>query len=297
MRIRLLLAFAVVCAMTGCANYRAVGEFAGQTTRMTAVVDREFVTLGTLCVDQTTAQADIAGDPTDKLLDDCASLERQQKAFAKVTVDVLDDYAGALSSLVDDKPFDLSPQLESVGSKVADLQTRGGTALVSADRATAVTRVAAVLAYEIEKMKRDDAIKRLIAVTPDVRRMGETLRAFFVAAPGSSDTSPYANYVGLLAGRNTSAQRVVSNPTMHRAEPIRTTELSRSLRTRRALIDKRDARTGGAVPQSVAAAIDAWLAALDRFQADGLKPDTADLRDRLKALRDAIRAAKIATTD
>lgn len=297
MRIRLLLALVVAAQAAGCANYRAVGEFAGETTKMTAVVDREFVVLNTLCVEQSTTQLDLAGDAGDSLLRDCATLERDQKAFAKVTVDVLDDYAGALLSLVDDKPFDLSPQLQSVGTKVADLETRNGAALVSADRASAVTRVAAVLAYQIEKLARDDAIKQLIAVTPDVRRMGETLRAFFVPAPGTTQTPPYANYVGLMADRNTSAQRFVANPRMRQAEPIRTTELMRSLKARRVVIDKRDVRTGGAVPTSVAAAIDAWLAALDRFQADGLKPGAADLRDRLKSLRDAVRAAKIATTD
>ncbi len=297
MRIRLLLTIAVVSATTGCANYRAVGEFAGETTKMTAVVDREFTAIGTLCVEQATAQADIAGDASDRLVGDCTSVGREQKAFAKVTIDVLDDYAAALAGLVDDKPYDLSPQIASVGSKVAGMETRGGDALFTKDRVSAVAHVAAVLAYEIEKLKRDDAIRKLMAVTPDVRQMGETLRAFFVAAPPSKDPAPYVNYVAIIADRNTQAQQIVANPRMRAAEPIRTTELSRSLRTRRVAIDKRDARTGGAVPRSLVDAIDAWLASLDRFEADGLKPGASDLRDRLKALRDATRAAKIATAD
>jgi hypothetical protein len=291
MAIRSWLVCLVLSALTGCANYHAVGDFADETKSMTGVVRAEFVQLDTLCVQQAETVIVVNNLGDDRALAQCDRYRRSQSRFAALTVDVLDAYAAGLASLADDKPFDLTPDIKTVGGKVRALKDSGGDALVTTAEATAVTRIADLLVTVFAAGKRDDAVRRMIAAAPDLETMGRTLKAFFVgpSTPASSKP-PYVNFISIISSSTTSTQLVLDSQPMRRAEPIRTAELSRELKARQKLLEQRSS----AVPTSIAAAIDAWLAALERFEVEGLKPDRRELADRLKTLRDATRTAKAA---
>ncbi len=293
MAIRSWLTCVVLAALTGCANYRAVGDFAGETTAMTGVVRSEFIELDTLCVQQAETVIVVNNIGDDRALAQCDRYRRSQSRFAALTVDVLDAYAAGLSTLADDKPFDLTPGIRTVGGKVKALKDASGDTLVTTAEATAVTRIADLLVTAFAAGKRDDAVRRMIAAAPDLETMGRTLKAFFVgpsAPPGSKP--PYVNFVSIISSSTTSTQLALDSQPMRKAEPIRTAELSRELRARQRLLDQRSSSAPDTVPVRIAAAIDAWLAALERFEVDGLKVDRRELADRLKTLRDATRTAK-----
>ena len=295
MTIRSWLACAVLAALTGCANYHEVGEFAGQTSAMTGVVRSEFVELDALCRQQAETVIVVNDIGDDRALAQCDRYRRSQSRFAALTIDVLDAYAAGLSSLADDKPFDLTPDIKTVGGKVRALKDASGDALVTSAEATAVTRIADLLVTVFAAQKRDDAVRTMIAAAPDLETMGRTLKAFFVGPstpPGARP--PYVNFVAIISSSTTSTQMALDSQPMRKAEPIRTAELSRELKVRQKLLDQRSSNTPEAVPTRIAAAIDAWLAAVDRFEVDGLKFDGRELADRLKTLRNATRTAKAA---
>ena len=298
-RIVLLIAVAsLVTGLEGCASYRAVSEFADQTTKMTTVVKGEFVQLDTLCAQQAELVIVVNNLADDAPLDQCARYKRTQARFASLTVDVLDGYAEALSDLADDRPFDLSPEMRSAAAKVRGLKDSGGNTMVNDPSVLALTRVADLLADALAAVKREEAVRRLAAATPDLAVMGRSLRSFFVRAPDAppgTPQSPYVNLVAVMTSSSDSTQRVLSSTPMRKAEPIRTAELSRELRARQKLLAKRGA--DGAVPVSVAAVIDAWIDALDRFSTDAFKHDSREMIDRMKTLRGTMRAAREAIAD
>jgi hypothetical protein len=295
MSLRLSALLAGVClvgSVTGCANYRAVSEFADHTTSMTGVVKSEFSELETLCVQQAELVLVVNNIEDDKALAQCEAYKRAQGGFASITVDVLDDYAEGLAALADVKPFDVSPSVKNAGVTIKGLRDGVGNALIGANEADAAARIANLLVEVFASYKRDQAIQRMVQATPDLAVMGRALKAFFVTQPNSSMKAPYVNFVGVITGSTTSTQLILQSQSMRRAEPIRTAELLRALRVRQKLLEKRTAATADAVPMRIGAAIDAWLAALDQFAVDATKPDSRELIDRLNRLRNATRSAK-----
>jgi hypothetical protein len=296
-RLASIAAVVLVGGLSGCANYRAVSAFAGDTSSMTDVVRAEFAALRTLCVQQAELVLVVNNIGDDKALAQCEAYQRAQGRFAAITIDVLDDYAQGLSSLADDKPFDLSPSVKSAGTRLRALKDRGGDALVDARDADAATRIADLLVEVFALQKRDEAVQRMVQAVPDLAVMGRSLKAFFVAPPESPTKAPYVNFVGVIAGSTASTQAILQSQPMRRTEPIRTAELLRALRVRQRLLDRRSTTAADAVPSQIAASIDAWLAALDQFAIDAKKPDSRELIDRLRHLREATRLAKDAVAD
>jgi hypothetical protein len=293
MSIRLLSTLLVASAIGGCANYRAVSTFAHETTSMTAVVDGEFTELATLCMQQAALALAVDDIDDDRALAQCEADRRTRGRFASVTVDVLDGYAQALAALADDRRFDLSPSVRSTVGKVEALRDGAGDPLIGTADADAIKRIVALLVDVVAARGRDEAVDRMIAATPDLVVLGRTLKAFFVAPPGATTSAPYANVVAVIAGSATSTRLLLQSRPMRQAEPIRTAELLRELRVRTKLLDQRD----HAVPTRIAAAIDAWLAALDRFAIDARQPDSRDWLARLEALREATRVARAAVAN
>lgn len=294
MKLRLSMMVAAAF-LSGCANYKAVSQFSDDTTSMTGVVKSEFVALDALCVDQAELVIVVNNLPDDRPLAVCEQYRRTQGRFASLTVDVLDGYADALGALADDRPFDLTGDMKSVGGKVKALKDRGGNAAVSSGEADALVRIADLLVEALATAKREDAVRRMMQATPDLTVLGNSLKSFFVQSPGASAglaRPPYANFVSVVSSSTASTQSVLQNAAMRKAEPIRTAELLRALRARQAALDKRDANSVGSVPVRIGAAIDAWLAAVDRFSTDAFKPDSREMRDRLTTLREAIRTAR-----
>ncbi len=291
MKLRLWVLIAAAL-LSGCANFKAVSQFSNETTSMTGLLKTEFAQLDSLCVDQAELVIVVNNLPDDRPLAACEQYRRTQGRFASLTVDVLDGYADALSALADDEPFDLTADMKGVGGKVKALKDRGGNAIVSAGEADALIRISDLLVQALASAKREDAVRRMMQATPDLVVLGNSLKSFFVLSPGGATRPPYANFVTVVSSSTASTQSVLQNAAMRKAEPIRTAELLRELRTRQAALDKRDANSVGSVPARIGAVIDAWLAAVDRFSTDALKPDSREMRDRLTTLREAIRTAR-----
>ncbi len=300
MWLRNVVLIAVVAILSGCANFRAVSEFGKQTTTMTAVVKDELDEMDALCVRQAELAIVVNNLPNDGPLDQCLRSRRAQGEFANLTIVVLDGYADKLIALGDDKPFDVSPEVKTVGTRVRSLKDRSGDTVIHTREADALTGVAGVIANVLSTSRRKDAIEEMQAVTPDLYVVGTSLRSFFVApadAAKNAPRSPYANLVAVISASGSSTQAVVDNRQMRLAEPIRTAELSREMRARQKQLARRSAVGADSIPGKVVAAIDAWLAALQEFSTDAMKPDARGLVDRLKALRDAVRVAKSAVAD
>ena len=297
---RNVLLIAVAAIVSGCANFHAVSEFGHQTTTMTAVVKDELDQLDALCVRQAELAIVVNNIPNDGPLDQCQRSRRAQGEFANLTIVVLDGYADQLIALGDDQPFDVSPEVKKVGARVRSLKDRSGDTVMTTRDANALTGVAGVIANVLSTSKRTDAVQQMQAVSPDLLVVGTSLRSFFVAPVDAAKTaprSPYANLVNVISASGSSTQLVLDNPQMRRAEPIRSAELSRETRARQKQLARRSADGDDSVPGKVVAAIDAWLAALQEFSTDALKPNARGLVDRLKSLRDATRVAKSAVAD
>lgn len=301
MWLRNVVLIAIAAIVSGCANFHAVSEFGKQTTSMTDVVKDELDELDALCVRQAELAIVVNNISNDGPLDQCQRSRRAQDEFAALTVVVLDGYADKLIALGDDQPFDVSPEVKSVGARVRSLKDKSGDTVMTTREANALTIVAGVIVNVLSASKRADAIGEMQAVTPDLLVVGKSLRSFFVApaggttdAPRNALRSPYANLVDVISGSGSSTLVVLDNPQMRRAEPIRTAELSREMRARQKQLARRSATGGDSIPGKVVAAIDAWLAALQEFSTDALKPDARGLVDRMKSLRDATRVAKSA---
>ena len=295
MGLRIVVPLVAVLA-SGCANYQAVSAFGGDTTTMTTVVRSEFEQIETLCVRQAELAIVVSNIANDGPIEQCARTRRAQGQFAALTVEVLDGYAEALAALANDKPFDLSPDLKSVGGKARALKDGAGNALVTAKEADALASVASLLVDALASAKRDEAVKQLVAATPDLTVVGQSLRRYFMLPPGTQK-APYANLVSVIASSAGSTQPILESAPMRRAEPIRTNELLRELRTRQRLLARRAPDAPNSVPAQVVAAIDAWLAALQKFSTDALKPDSKELLERLRTLRATTRLARDAVAE
>lgn len=279
--------------LSGCANFQAVAEFAKDTGQLSKTVKQEFAQLEDVCVRQAEVVIVATGIADDGPLKACRRHQAAQGRLAGLTVAVLDDYAKALAAVADDKSFDVSKEVQGVGKQVAGLKDADGKALLPAKEAAAITKIAEVLVSLAASREREAAVRRLAAEKEHLAVLGGLLRSFFVATPGGA-RAPYANLVSLAASELDSTQALLRGPAMSKAEPIRSFELVRELDSRRRLIARRADPGPDGVAQQMAGAIDAWLAALDRFGDEALSRDPKLLLERLKTLRaktDDVRAA------
>jgi hypothetical protein len=309
MAIRLLMC-ALLLGLSGCADFKVAAEFGRQTAKMTGVVKDEFAQMEAQCRAQAELVAKTADMPDDAALDDCKRYQAAQGALAAATVDVLDDYAKALAAVADGKTFDLSPDLDGLGTRLDGLKDRAGNALIDARESNAIDKLTVALADAWAAKRREDAVRRLVAEVPDLALTGRVLKSYFVEtadAPAGRSKAPYTNLVAIAASSVQSTEVLLRSPALRKAEPIRTYELRQELERREAFLRARGARFDrvGEVPLArarlvqtrIADAIDAWLAALDRFSADALSADPKALYDQLKLLGSKTLAARKAMAE
>ena len=304
MAIRVLMC-ALLLGLSGCADFKVAAEFGRQTTKMTGVVKDEFAQMEAQCRAQAELVAKTADIPDDAPLDDCKRYRAAQGALATATVEVLDNYARALAAVADGETFDLSPDLDGLGGRLDGLKDRAGNPLIDARESNAIDKLAVALADAWAAKRREDAVRRLVAEVPDLALTGRVLKSYFVEtadAPSGRSKAPYTNLVAIAGSSVRSTEALLASPAMRRAEPIRTYELRQEAERREAFLRARGAQFGrpGEVPVArdrlvqtrIADAIDAWLAALDRFSADALSADPKALYDQLKLLGSKTLAAR-----
>lgn len=284
MRISSILLLLATLLSGGCANFQAVSEFAKDTSHLTQTVKQEFAQMEDVCVRQAEVVIVAAGIADDGPLKACRRYKAAQGRLAGVTLAVLDDYAEALAALAVDKSFDVSKEVQGVGKQVAGLKDSDGKPLLAGKEAAALTKIAEVLVNLGASREREAAVRRLAAEKDNLAVLGGLLRSFFVAPPGPA-RAPYANLVSLTASELDATQALLRGPALSKAEPIRSFELVRELESRRSLVARRADPGPNGVAQQMAGAIDAWLAALDRFGDEALSRDPKLLFERLKALR------------
>lgn len=294
-----LLVVLAASALAGCANFKAVSKFAGDTTQLTGTIRNEFLQLENLCFDQAELSIVVENLKTDKALKDCADFRASQGKLAALTIDVLDAYAGALAALADNRSFDLSPAIQNVGGKVQALIGPDGQPLIAANHVGALTKIVDLLADVVTSTQREIAVRRMVAEAPNLKITGDLIRSFFVPPPGApaNARSAYENLVRIISNSFSSTEATLNSPFMRDAEPIRTGELLRQVRARQAAIEPRTGRSADRVPMKMVAAIDAWQQSVDVFATDALKPDPEALYARLKVLREKTFAAKEAVED
>jgi hypothetical protein len=281
--------------LQGCANYQAASSFAAQTNSLTGTVKTEFAQLDALCTWQGELDIVTANRDDERPLDACRQYQAAQGRLADATVTVLEGYAQALAGLADDKPFDLSPDIHGLGQKLQGLKDKEGRALVSDREAGTLTKLADALLRIATERKRAEGIAEMARQVPDLRVTGQLLKSFFVAsadAPPGRAQPPYRNFAAILQQRGDQSGKLLNGPALRAAEPIRTAELRRELAQRAALLKTRAEGGDPDVPRRIAEAIDAWLQALDVFEADALKTEPAALLERLKALRVKLQAVR-----
>jgi hypothetical protein len=264
---------------------------------MTDLVREEFVALDTLCRDQAELSIVLNNISDEAPLRDCDDFRASQGRLATVTLDVLDDYADALTALADNRSFESTLDASAVRSRTQGLKDAEGKALASAAQLTALNRLVVTLADIASQVSRRDAVQRLVDEAPSLAVNGRVLRSFFVAdgdATRGLPASPYANLVGLSLDMLSSSERMLRSKAFQTAEPIRSVELLRAMRAQRVLLQQRTGGTADKIPVAIASAIDAWLKALERFSTDAFKPDARQLTDQLKTFRAKARAAKAA---
>ena len=299
---RALTLAVVSVALGGCANFRAVSEFAQQTAKVTAVVRVEVQQLDSICVEQAELTIVLNGGGDEGPLKACGESRQAQGRLAGVTLDVLDEFARVLNGLADDSAFDLDSDIDNVGAKLQSLRDRAGNSIVSDAEVTAIVKVAQLIADIATQAKREAAVRRLVQEKQYLATLGRILRSYFAAdpqAPPGRAKPAYVNLVALNSDALALSEAMLGSGAFKRAEPIRTVEHLRGLRARKAELQARSGPTAP-VPVAIVEAHDAWQAALDAFSEDALKPDPKAFADRLKQLRtkakaarDAVRAANV----
>jgi hypothetical protein len=292
-----LLVLLTLALLSGCANFRAVSEFSQRTTQVTSVVRSEFSQLDAVCRDQAELTIVVNNIKDDGPLESCKSYRDAHGRLAAVTLDVLDDYAKALAGLANDSSFDISSDIDALGSKIQGLQDASGRSLVNATEVGALTKLVSIIADVASQAQRKAAVERLVSEKQDLQVIGKILRSFFVrdpaAPPGRAD-APYTNLVALTADSLRSSTSTLATPQFQKAEPIRSVELLRASEGRRKQLDARQGTTPDKVPATVVAALDTWLAALDTFERDAFHPDSKQLIDQLQDIRKKANDAKAA---
>lgn len=295
MKVVLRLAWcAIAIALGGCANFKVVTTFADQTTQVTTAVRSEFNQIGKLCTEQAELNI-IATQANDELLDGCKLQGDSLVAFQEVTVDTLELYAQTLIAMVDDSNFDLRSPIESTGRKLANLKTRDGASIVNPAKIGAVANVLALLADVVVQAKREEGIRRLVAAGPDLIANATIVREFLASRSGPSAYDRWMTLIQVTSSA-TSAQLAAETP-LGKQEPIRATELRRTIARAQPIIAKRRGDAPTTVPKQLVAALDAWIEAVPVFQREALRPDPEafllridDLRKKALEAREAVQS-------
>jgi hypothetical protein len=272
----------------GCANFKAASEFAKETTQLSSTVRNEFTQMDRLCAQQAEVVIVVNDIRDDGPLKDCEQYKNTLGRLAAVTVDVLDNYAQALSGLANDAPFVISDDLNGVAGKLQGLRDRNGAAIVDSKEVTALSKVIGLLFDLAAAAKREEGIKRLADESPNLALSGQILRSYFIEsadAPPGRAKAPYSNLVAIAGSSFASTEVSLRSPALSKAEPIRTAELYRDLQKRKEVLNKRTGNSANRVAAKMAAAIDAWQAALAQFADNALKAEPKDLLARIKELR------------
>lgn len=287
-----VVAYTAVLMLSGCANYKAITTFAGETTKMTGAVRQEIQQVAKLCNDAADirvllAEASPTGnvDAARGLKKSCELTGDATVAFQEVTVETLELYAKTLLAMVDDKQFEVSSAIQGTTKKLTSLKDKDGKAIVSAPKVTAVGKVLSLLADVIVKAQREDGIRQLVAAGPDLVANARVLQSFFVNDDRQPDYDGWLTTTGEIS--QGSAVIVGIGKPMATAEPIRTAELRRQIASTNKAINSRLAMPAkpGDVPAKIAAAIDAWIASVPAFQQEALKPDPKALLNQLDDFR------------
>lgn len=273
----------VALALGGCANFGAVSAFANQTTELTGAVRTEFQQIGNMCAEQAEMRMVITNAPSDALLGSCKLQGDSLVAFQEVTIDTLELYAKTLLAMVDDSNFDLRPAIEATGQKLAGLKTRDGSSVVGAEKVGAITKVLALLADVIVQARREQGIRRLVEVSPDLTANAKIVRDFLVSRSGQSPYDRWLEIVQSMA--SSSAGQVAAATPLARQEPIRSAELRRAIARTQPVIAARRGDAASAVPRQLVAALDDWIEAVPVFQREALRPDPKALLERIDGLR------------
>ncbi len=293
-----VLLAAALLGLGGCANFKAMSDFARQTGSVTGLVRAELTQLDAICIDEAELTIVVNAITDDEPLATCRSYRNTQEKLAAVTLDVLDDYAGALAAIANDETFDVTSDAAKVRSQLGGLTDASGLALVSPREVGAISGVAGVLADLAAEPGRRKAVRRLVDEKPNLAVAARLLRSFFTrdaaTAPAGGAAAPYANIVALTRDSMTSTERLLGSRALREAEPIRSVELLRMLRNRKKQLEQRSGTEPDKVPVALVAAIDAWLAALDSFSEEALKPDAPELQRQIKSLRGKAQDAKAA---
>lgn len=279
----------VVCALAGCANFNVVRRFAADTTGMTGTVRAELQQMARLCefpadmqllLDEAGGRQDDPKATGKRLKAACASVATESVELQRLTVDTLDGYAAALLAMADDSNFEVRSTIEATGAKVAALQTRNGTSLVSQEKAGALTKVLTLVGDIVVRYKREEGIRKLVEVDRSLVAVAGNLREFFVRADGLQ--SPYQNVIATGAGLR--KDLITDLSLVARQEPVRAAEIRRMVPPDSVFAD-RNAASGGKIPAQVAATVDAWIALVPAFRKDALTPDPKALLNELDAFR------------
>lgn len=275
-----LLAALLLC---GCANFEVVSEFGTGTVKLTKAVRTELQQVSKMCLEQAEIRIVVTSSPTDQPIEDCKRKEAALVEFQKVTLDTLELYGTTLGAMAEDKAFDLSDSISATGDKLAKLKDKDGEKLLNEAKVGAVAKVISVLADAVAQRKREEGIRRLVAVGPDLQASGEVLREFF--------DGKALGYDALLKEISTmSAQSLnrVTSPLARSTEPFRAKELERQITRSQEAIKKRQGLEASSVAGQLLASLNAWIEAIPEFQRDALKPEPQELWKRLKNLRKRI---------
>lgn len=269
--------------LSGCANFAAVSEFGSGTVKLTKAVRGELQQVSKMCLEQAEIRIVVTGSPTDQPLEDCKRKEAALVEFQKVTLDTLELYGTTLGAMAEDKAFDLSNSISATGDKLAKLKDKDGAKVLNEAKVGAVAKVISLLADVVVQRKREEGIRRLVAVGPDLQASGEVLREFF--------DGKTLGYGALLQEINTLSDQSlnrVTSPLARNAEPFRSKELERQITRSQGAIKKRQGLADSSVPGQLLKSLNAWIEAIPEFQRDALKTEPQDLWKRLKTLRKRI---------
>jgi len=303
MRMRWIRCAAVLLAavLSGCANFRTAADFGHETRQVAAAVTAELGELHRLCVQGAALKVavdDIADDAPRHPLKRCESHRKSYGAFAAATAGTLDAYGKALLGLAEDRSFDLSEDVGAASVKLGALTAPDGSALVSDRQHAVITKVLTLIADVWARRQREEGIRRLVEVKPELEENALAMRSFFAAPANSSPARqpPYDQIVGIATDQFERLEASLKDPAFRKREPIRTRELLTEIRPLGQALRQRAADTAG-VQTKVVAAIDAWLAALNAFEREALKPDAKATYEALKEVRQKVVALREALRD
>jgi hypothetical protein len=281
MRIIAVLLTGLSVCLGGCANFKAVGDFARATQQVTAPVREEMSFMTATCVQQAGLRSGFELDATFKRIAACHGTDEALQALQRETIDVMDLYAAALLALADDEKFDLSADIEATTAKLAAIRTRSGSGPVSEGQAGALSKILSLIADAWLQKERAQGIRMLVDAGPELAGVGRTLNTFFKSPTGAQ--APYARLVRQSQAEADAVSAALQSDIVLRADPIRAAELRlEQWKVHRSLAQ----RTGPSnVGDRMAGALDAWLESIPVFREQALRPDPLALYEKIRVFR------------